>query len=889
MEYFACYGILYPSISRWIKNMTGRAELFGRILMLALLVSCIQSCSDTIPGERDFKAYYTCYGEGDDITGPYADIVIRFPDEKLFVFSRETSYIPFLSYQKDKWPVPRIIERKGDGDETRPDRDNIYSYARIIKNAPEEVIVHLRYFPDFSKTEFANVVHEYYAVKPDGKVTRTIRPGRSKLDEFNDPGNLFREELILTRKGIRQISITEPVLSDDALPAVTGNPVIPRMPGPGPLLRWDFDSGLASRQVQQRDVAIEKVNRIPCPIEGNTSLWKKGVSGTALAFDGYHSKVTFKNARPPAELAPFTLEAWVALGAYPWKEGGVIDITDKEGGVYLGISDLGRLIFRIAGMDRQHTLVSDVEMGLYRWTHIAAIYEVSGNEARIYINGREAGRLSLGGDTPNLVPTDIVIGLNKEPGKTSQHVSRDYPPEIRTPEGNQAMVYGLEGLIDEVTIYGVALSDEQAREAYKLFAGDEQLLLNPDLEPRILPGEVDGENAEAFGAYYTKLRYHDLWDNLWRTSPWPDIVVRFDQLPCRVVYWRGSNYGAGWVTEKNKWMSDQSSEIMTFYGCAEHMADKQNRFSHVRILENTPARVVVHWRYASANIMYQFQDRRTWTDEYHYIYPDGMAVRHVNYHDRRTGWQDVQFFSQPGTVQEDNIDLQALTVANLAGDIFNLDWSEGIPENKLEDASISLVNLKSEYKVVVIYPDGTRIGTWGEMERATPETRFAGPWNHWPVSQMPNDGRYALRTDRVTHSALGGGEPDSLAIYGFTNQDIKTLLPMARFWNNPPDLKELSGANQVLFDKSQKAYIMEASGGRISAIIVADQKSPLHNPCFVIKNWDRKDIRLTLNKKDMEPGADFRYGFVPRSEGYDLVIWIRIESEQEERISIDLL
>jgi hypothetical protein len=871
-----------------IKNVTGRVKLFGRILMLTVLISSIQSCSDTLPVEKDFKAYYTCYGKGDDITGPYADIVIHFPDEKLFVFSRETSYMPFLAQRNDKWPVARIIERKGDGDETRPDKDNIYSYARIIKNAPEEVIVHLRYFPDFSKTEFAHVVHEYYAVKPDGKVTRTVQPGRSKLDEFNDHGNLFREELMLTRRGIRQISITEPVFSEDALPAITGNPVILRMPGPEPLLQWTFDEGLASRQVQQRDVAIEKVNRIPCPIEGNTSLWKKGVSGTALAFDGYHSKVTFKNARPPAELAPFTLEAWVALGAYPWKEGAVIDITGKEGGVYLGISDLGRLIFRIAGMDRQHKLVSNAEIGLYRWTHIAATYQESGNEARIYINGQEAGRLSLGGDTPNLVPTDIVIGLNKEPGKTSQHVSRDYPPEIRTPEGNQAMVYGLEGLIDEVTIYGVALSDEQAREAYKLFAGYEQLLLNPDLEPRILPGEVDGGNAEAFGAYYTKLRYHDLWDNLWRTSPWPDIVVRFDQLPCRVVYWRGSNYGAGWVTEKNKWMSDQSSEIMTYYGCAEHMADKQNRFSHVRILENTPARVVVHWRYASVNIMYQFQNRRTWTDEYHYIYPDGMAVRHVNYHDHRTGWQDVQFFSQPGTVQEDNIDLQALTVANLAGDIFKLDWSEGIPENKLEDASISVVNLNSEYKVVVIYSDGTRIGTWGEMERATPETRFAGPWNHWPVSQMPNDGRYALRTDRVTHSALGGGEPDSIAIYGFTNQDIKTLLPLARFWNSPPDLEVMSGTNQVVFDKSQKAYIMEASGGSISAIIKADQDSPLYNPCFVIKNWDRKDIRLTLNNKVMEPGADFRYGFVAGSEGYDLVIWIRVDSEQEEKILIEV-
>jgi hypothetical protein len=128
-----------------------------------------------------------------------------------------------------------------------------------------------------------------------------------------------------------------------------------------------------------------------------------------------------------------------------------------------------------------------------------------------------------------------------------------------------------------------------------------------------------------------------------------------------------------------------------------------------------------------------------------------------------------------------------------------------------------------------------------------------------------------------------------MAIYGFSNQDIKSLLPLARFWNNPPDLTKLSGAHLVGFDKSQKAYILEASGGSISATIVADHKSPLYNPCFVIRNWERKDISLSLNNRVMEPGSDFRYGFIPRSEGYDLVIWIRLESEQEKKISINLL
>jgi len=177
-----------------------------------------------------------------------------------------------------------------------------------------------------------------------------------------------------------------------------------------------------------------------------------------------------------------------------------------------------------------------------------------------------------------------------------------------------------------------------------------------------------------------------------------------------------------------------------------------------------------------------------------------------------------------------------LTVANLDGDIHKLDWTERVPKNELEGASISVVNFKSDYKVVVIYPDGSEIGTWGEQERATPETHFAGPWNHWPVSQMPNDGRYALRTDRVTHSALGGAGPRELALYGFTNKDISTLIPLARFWNQPPAVEVLSGAKQARFEKSQKAYIMEATGGEISLSFEANEESPLKNPCFVIRN-----------------------------------------------------
>lgn len=844
-------------------------------------------CDKSTESKSDFAAYYTNFCSSDEITGEFADVVIRLANKKEFIFCRDSNYLPFLKQGSKTWYVEEIINRKV---ENRPDNNekfNKYSYVRIIENQADEIIIHWRYIPDFENISFSSVVHEYYSIKSDGTVKRSIQVGMDKLENFKNPQNHIIEELKLTKSGIRRLSIKEPVFTENKLPANEGSAVISKTIA-DPILWWTFDDGLKERSSVNRDISVEKITGNNCNIKGNISLWKKGISGTALAFDGYFSSVIMPEVNPPDNVIPFTIEAWVVLGAYPWKEGAVLDITQDNGGIYFGITDIGQLILRINGINKQHKLISSEEIDLNSWTHIAATYNMDKNEACIFINGKNAGVMDLGKDELNLKQTDISIGLNKNPKQTTQHVSRDYPPHIRTPKGNQPMIYGIEGLIDEVKIYGLSLSPEQLYESYSLLNQNLNIIRNPDLEPRILPGEVDGKNSEKFGAYYTNLKYHDLWDNLWRSSPWPDIVVKFDDLPCSVVYWRGTNYGPGWVTENNIWMSDQSSEIGTIYGCSEHMADKQNRYSHVRILENTDARVVIHWRYASADIKYEFSNWKTWTDEYHNIYPDGTAIRYVDYRDGISGWQDVQFLAKAGSSQEDNINLQALTVANLDGESYKLDWTDGIPKNELKDASISVVNFKSEYKVMVIYPDGEKIGTWGKRERASPETYFAGPWNHWPVSQMPNDGRYAMRTDRLTSSALGGSSPEKMAIYGFTNQDISSLVPLAKFWNQPAEIIIESGADNASFKKSQKAYLIQATDKEISMTIKASDKNPLYNPCFVIKGWDKKNFNLYVDDELISPDSKFRYGYVPTTQGYNLVIWLMMQTYNTVKMKLRL-
>ena len=64
------------------------------------------------------------------------------------------------------------------------------------------------------------------------------------------------------------------------------------------------------------------------------------------------------------------------------------------------------------------------------------------------------------------------------------------------------------------------------------------------------------------------------------------------------------------------------------------MSDKQNRYSHVRVLQNNDARAVIHWRYALCEAEHYglanvdpFTGWSDWTDEYYTIYPDGSAVR----------------------------------------------------------------------------------------------------------------------------------------------------------------------------------------------------------------------------------------------------------------------
>lgn len=819
------------------------------------------------------------------LTGKFADLIVQVSDGRQLIFSRAMSYLPYWKTENGTWPFENLIPRQ-------EDIGCLYSYVQLIESTTDHARVHWRYIPDLKNPNgLHGEVHEYFDVSPDGKVTRKVKRGAVKLEDYLDSKNVTIQEIQLKPDGINQVSLREAKLSKQPGPAVNGSPVKGDMAGT-PVSCWTFDEGLRQRTYEQRDQTQESVSKTCCPVEGNITLWKQGVSGTALAFDGYQSSVVLPTAQAPKIQDTLTVEGWVALSAYPWNWAPIVHQSnmdpgpiekgtyDEEGkdfprkpgkGYYLGVDAYGYPIFVVGST----VVKASVKLSTFRWTHIAGTY--GNRQMRIYVDGRECGVVESSEDI-DLPGTDVIIGLNNVPGRATD--------PVREPNCNLPAIYGIEGLIDEVRIYNTVLDAQTVRESYAAMRPDKSILNNPDLQRYTLPGHTGV--APKFGAQYTDLKYNELWDNLWRTSGSSDVLVKFDTAPTSIVFWRGTNGGANWVTDKNLWMADQSVELGGVHGCSEHMSDKQCRHAHVRIIENTDARVVLHWRYPSIDVGYLFPGIRYWTDEYYYIYPDCSAVRKVRFRDGNAGWHDVQFLSQPGTTCLDTVNLQAVTVANLNGDVHKLTWSgsNGVPENPLDDSSISLINFKSDYKVFLVYPEGVDIGMWGKDEQS-PYTNdpFAGPWNHWPVSQMPSDGRYATSSDRLTHAAFGGGgdltKLGNMILYGLTNKPIKDLVPLGRFWNRAPHIEGLQGGQSQGFSKEQRAYLFQIDGDKLSFAINASQDQPVVNPCFVISGWGNRHQAATIkvNGRACTQGPKFRQGIETDTNGKPLlVVWLDFQS-----------
>jgi hypothetical protein len=617
-----------------------------------------------------------------------------------------------------------------------------------------------------------------------------------------------------------------------------------------------------------------------------------GLDGaSALNFDGFSAYVAAP--LPGALPGAFHIAANVALAAYPWNVCPVLDALTLErdggeSGFSAGIDDRGRPRFALVTSTGLHVVNGEVALDLYQWHRLAFVFEPD-VAVSILLDGIEIGRARVSGRYRPSEASEALIG------KTRHEIIPTGP--IR-PYAHLPITVYFDGLIDAVTV-------AQGGPCFKTALNGKA-----DIAPRRLPAGPTG--AGRFGATYERLKYYDGWDRRWRVGDHPDVLVRFDKADYRVVFWRGTNYIPCWVSGDGIWYTNEFNETWGngATGCAEPMSDKHCAYSHVRIIESHDARVVVHWRYALVDVL-DVRPRKDpvsgWTDfsdEVYTIYPDGTATRSITLHSTQPmeshEFQESIVVLGPGQRPEDVLELEPVTLANMAGDAHTYSWANGRPRHLPEPAraNIAMINTRSPQRPYLIVSDEPCLSRDDGPQPAPlfppyhHETLSDGQifpwWNHWPTSDIPSDGRRAVAADRASHSSvLTGSEwadykvtPTSrqrVMLHGLTEQKAEELVPLAAAWLSPAPLAGLTDGASGIFDPVEKAYLLSGAG-EVSFTLQAGDASPVINPAFVLQGWTAGAVDVVIDGQVRHEDKSLRTGWRHSAQRSDLIVWVELST-----------
>jgi hypothetical protein len=328
------------------------------------------------------------------------------------------------------------------------------------------------------------------------------------------------------------------------------------------------------------------------------------------------------------------------------------------------------------------------------------------------------------------------------------------------------------------------------------------------------------------------------------------------------------------------------------------MQDRHCRFSHVRIIENSEARAVVHWRYAPVSSWDHtwLPDPKTgwecWVDEYYYIYPDGSAIRKVSWNKGTTGralqLQESLPLTQPGQQSDDVIENEYVYVSDYQYNKTSATVSQGRKSaDWTGEYTVQQYNFKSQNKPYICFEPGNEM--WVRW--------IGGGYNHFPVNQARSDGRWAKTTDRPTHFMSSpcsdpviheeGNRLYWLGLYGMNTMNLDELISFGRSWAYAPELS-LSGNGFISkgYDKTQRCYQLEnqnSKTGTVEMTLNGSKDSPVIHPAFVVKNWSSERAKILVNGKEIRSG---KVGINHQLEGDEMVLFIPLKAEAPVKIKI---
>ncbi len=164
---------------------------------------------------------------------------------------------------------------------------------------------------------------------------------------------------------------------------------------------------------------------------------------------------------------------------------------------------------------------------------------------------------------------------------------------------------GIEGIdLSQVTTLAIRIGNPDAQQAGskgKIYIDDIAIYPQQSVSPIAITitvpnGDFEqiykpGSDSSDFYAHYTRLAYDD--DN--NTGKYADIIVNLGYTG-QLVFSRQYSYLPFWQASGKKHFVNR---IIPFVGDGPaERPDRINKCSYVRIVEDTPDRIIVHWRYA---------------------------------------------------------------------------------------------------------------------------------------------------------------------------------------------------------------------------------------------------------------------------------------------------
>ena len=263
--------------------------------------------------------------------------------------------------------------------------------------------------------------------------------------------------------------------------------------------------------------------------------WRdKGVSGGCLLLDGSSTYLSYNRNDITVSGPALTVSVWIAPRMFEWDDPnaadngtdsptGIVSQSNKaqKQGFLLGYERFGRLTFQVGTGDDWISVWSNGDnLQRYAWNLVTATFDSAAGEMALYLNGELVGSHSVpkGAEISPAKRSHLLIGRNGE----AERLTAGY-------------LNVASGYIDELKLYGVALTEQEISDYYKSVS-----------VPEIEFSRIWLQNI--LGGDYTRPQFHGGPYQFWMNEPHAPVYYNgvyhlFFQENMTGSYWRNICWG----------------------------------------------------------------------------------------------------------------------------------------------------------------------------------------------------------------------------------------------------------------------------------------------------------------------------------------------------------